>query len=110
MDEIWQNICNCIEVDDEYNDDSKMFAIKIYQNDFNYLKEYYEKITDATIKNDCFIIACVYSNNIDIIDFLIDNFKIDVNCVNRMSKNNCLLICCLKNSSLDRIKWLAYSE
>ncbi len=78
MDNIWKQLLDYHLVDNNFTEDSKLFSIKIYENDTKYLNENYEKITDDIIRNKCFMIAISFSDNINIIIFLIDKFFINI--------------------------------
>ncbi len=61
-----------------------LFAVKIYQNDYVYLKKNYTKITVNNMRHDLLLITVAFVNNIDKISFIIDKFKIDVNLLIKM--------------------------
>ncbi len=105
MNVIFNNLLNDEFVTNDYNEQSEKFAIKTYENDKNYLRENYEQIIDNKIKNDCFLISCAYSNDIENIKFFIDKLSININITNE-NGDNCLTIACWKNTNIDIIKFL----
>jgi NADH:ubiquinone oxidoreductase subunit E len=97
MDVILNKLINNKYIKSDSNDDNKIFAVKIYQNDLKYLNDNYENITDESIKEQCFIISASFSN-FSTITFIVNKFKIDV---------NVFTLACYKNTNLDIIKYLA---
>ncbi len=67
-----------------YDNSDETFAIKIYERDFEYIKNNYLNIVNIKIQNECFIIAVAFAENIDILKFMIDKFKIDNNYINHI--------------------------
>ncbi len=86
-----------------YDDIDETFALKIFQNDLNFIKKNYKSLKNY--KKEYFFIACAYSKRIDILDFLIDKFKININTV-RHGSNYCLGIACKYNTNLEIFKHL----
>jgi hypothetical protein len=103
--QIWESLIREGYVDADYNDDNKMFAIKIYQNDLQYLKKNHEFILGNTIRHQCFLIAAGFCNDVEIITFLIDVFEIDTSYINEYG-NNCLMCSCYENDNLKITKYL----
>ena len=87
------------------HDNDELFAIKIYQNDLQYLTDNYEKITNRMIQNDCFMISAAFAKDIEVIDFLIDKFNIDLKYVDPAEDIDCLYLACRQNPNLDVIKY-----
>ena len=63
---------------DEWTDAQKTFADKIFEGDLSYLKDNISMIDDEYKKKSCMNSALCYSNNTDIIDFLLFGFDIDI--------------------------------
>jgi ankyrin repeat protein len=104
MTDIWEKLVEKYYVREVYNETNKTFVIKIYENDINYLKDNWHKIINPNVQQECFIIACSFSNDTNIIQFIIDKFRIDPNFINKYG-NNCLLVAC-RTASLSTIKYL----
>jgi hypothetical protein len=74
-------------------------------------KEYFlENITYiANIGSDllktCFLLVCWKNTNLEIIKYLIEDLKMDVNHMDK-NKNNCLTLACRGNTNLEIIKYL----
>ncbi len=94
-----------ISYEELFDSDSKLFAIKICENDFKYLEENYKKIQKIENQNECLIISAAYSNNINILIFIIQIFKLNINVVN-IYGHNCLVGACCFNHNLEIIKYL----
>jgi ankyrin repeat protein len=94
---IWELLEDLNYVDEIYDEENKQFAIKTYQANLDYLKNNYQNVTNLAIRYECFMISCVFSNSIDVIQFIVDKFKIQPNFINKYS-NNCLLLACQKSS------------
>jgi hypothetical protein len=96
---------NCVGSDNEiYNQNEKRFMVRIYQDNFQYVKKNYYKITNVVVQNESFIIATTYSKNINLIKFLFEEFKINTSYQNDKGYN-CLTSAC-KNNTLPIIKFL----
>src|SRR5579863_5705297 len=95
----WDILLHNFYVDESYDETNRMFATKIYQRDFRYIKNNYHKIVDPDKRNECFMIAAAFSNDTNIIQFIVDKFRINPNFINKYS-NNCLFLACIRNSPL----------
>ena len=89
----------------KYDDIDETFALKIYENDLEYLKEKYKSLRIKKYKKEYFFLACGFSNRSDIIDFLIEKYKINIH-HDRHGSNYCLGIACKYNTNLEIIKHL----
>src|SRR5579863_6507265 len=105
MSDCWSLLLHHDYANKNYDDESKTFAIKTYKNDYNYLKANYYRITNTIIQYECFIIACTFSNNINILELFVDKFRVDPNYINKY-QNNCLLLACSYNHNLSIIQYL----
>jgi len=56
-------------------------------------------------KNDFLLQVCKNNSNINIIKYLIENLKLDINSKNN-NRENCLLSSCSNNSNINIIKYL----
>ncbi len=104
MESMWQNLLENGLVTNKYDINSKMFAIKICENDVNYLNENYSLIINSDIMKDLFLIACMFSNTIHTIIFLIEKFKVKVKYTNKKGDNCLTLGSC--NSNIQIVKYL----
>jgi hypothetical protein len=84
---IWKILTESNYVDEVYNETNKLFAIKIYEDDLNHLKNNYHKIINPDIHYECFMIACSFSNDVNIVQFIVDKFRIDPNFINKYTNN-----------------------
>ena len=75
-----------IDILDLFSHGEKKFIVKIIQNDLSYIKNNYQTI-DSKNMIVCFFLATVFSTSIEIIDFLIDCFRIDVQSVPQKTQN-----------------------
>ncbi len=90
----WNRLCIRLCIDeDKYSETNKMFIVKIFERDIDYLNANYQHIIDPVIKNECFMVAITFSNEIKIIDFLFLKFKPDINFVD-FSGNSYLTSTC----------------
>jgi ankyrin repeat protein len=105
--DIWNELedRNIVDVSHIYDENEKLFAIKIYQNDLEYIKANCKKSKNHYAKNSYFLTASAFAASKTIIEMIIDNFGIDINCTNR-SGDNCLIAACAWNSNLEIIKYL----
>ncbi len=101
---IWEKLKKHKLSNDSYNEIEKTFVINLSQNNFQYVIDNYQKIQNKTIMIDCFLISCAYSDNISMIDFIKDKYKINVNCTN--DSDNCLIITCSNDPKIEIIKFL----
>lgn len=102
---IWNNLLENKFVNSSWDFEEKLFAINTSQNNIQFLKNNYKNIRDHTIRHKCWLIAGAYANDPNILKFLIDVFKINVNYVNHKSEN-CLIIACKMNQHLEVIKFI----
>lgn len=93
--------CMCKKVNNEidiniylWNNNEKEFIVRIEQNDIEYIKNNYQSI-DPKHMITCFKLATVYSTSFEIVDFLIDCFKINIYdyfpFICRVSSNVCMI-------------------
>ena len=102
---MWEILLNHGFVKEAYDLLSKTFVIKIHENDLNYVYANYQNITDNHVKIDCFYICVSYSNNIEMIIFLLDKFNINIDLINS-NGDTFLITACKYNHNLDIIKYL----
>ncbi len=103
MDEIWERLLGKHYVDNTWEYNYKIFAIKICQNDLQYVKDNYQQIIISSFCSKCIIIA-TFSSDVNIILFLIDKFKTDMSYKNEYG-NNCLTLACSNNTKFEIIKY-----
>lgn len=60
-----------------YRNKEKRFFLEIYHGNLNYLKKNHEIIQDYKLRMMCFCVAVSFSDNIDLIKFLMNCFDID---------------------------------
>ncbi len=74
---MWHQSLDLRLINDIYTLLDESFINNICDNNFQYLKNNYKQITNIIVQQDCFLIACAYSNNIEIIDYIKDSFSIN---------------------------------
>ena len=99
--EIWEtlgnkNYGNCI-----HEDVSIKFITRIYLNDFQYVKDNYMLVPESDI-NECFLVSIGFSARVDIIEFLNQVFKKNIN----IESSDYLLYACSDNPNTRVIKYL----
>ena len=104
MEDIWKNLLSYDFVTDKFTLDERIFAVKICQNDINYLRDNLVNIIGSNNHNIFVEISVSFSKSIEIIDLLIKEFKIDpVTYVD--DHNDTLLIkACSHNTNIDVVK------
>ncbi len=102
---MWEQLLDYKLVDDThtYEPEEIKFMIKICENDNEYLKTHYNKIKSNDIKHRCFLISAACSKDCNIMDLIIEKFKININHLNYKGEN-CLIIACKRNQNLRIIK------
>ncbi len=101
-------------ISDQDNNDEKMMAVKIYQNDLEYVLKHYDRTLKTDIRVRYFKIACLFSNNSKILQF-IKNTESGLSlsfpwtnswkCVNTSNKK-ILLLACKFNNNLEIIQFI----
>ena len=108
-DYIYEKVSNQTGIDiiDLFSHNEKKFIVKILQNDLSYIKNNYQTI-DSKNQIVCFFLATVFSTSIEIIDFLIDCFRIDVyETIKTMNGHeNCFSFMCSFSANTRTIKHL----
>ena len=85
----------------------KLFLTNISESNLEYVITNHQHIIDPRIKIYSFIIGCLCSNDIQMIDYLKDCFKINKNELEKEYRDgNCLMHACMYNTSLEVIKHL----
>ncbi len=107
MNENWNNLITEKFINSSYNFENTIYAIKICDNDLNYLKENYNSYTNKSVINDYYFISCAFSKTIDLIQFIKDKFKLNINTIDN-KKNNCLHYACAYNHNLEIIKYFIH--
>ncbi len=105
MEQVFNILLDKAFVSKEYDNINKFFSIKIYENDIAYLYDNYEKIIDEEIRKNCLKIAVAFSQNTNIIIFLIDKFRINI-CEENYNYNSYFYNACAYNKNLPVIKYL----
>ncbi len=83
------------------------FATNVSENNFLYVTINYQKIINPGIKYSCFLISCICSNNLQIIDFIRYRFQINkYDMEKEYEHGNCLMHACMYNNNLEIIKYL----
>jgi ankyrin repeat protein len=91
-----------------FNTNQRKFVIKVYKNDFQYVKKNYELINDR-IK--CLLASVAFVTTVDMLEFIIDKLQQVArnntlnNAVDELG-NNCLMIACYINRNIAVIKYL----
>jgi ankyrin repeat protein len=94
--------------DENYPYDDKVidFIIRILDHtDENQIYESMHQITDNGTQYICFLIACMFSNQPEIIRRLVDGYQIDVNQTDERG-NTGLSLACRQNTNIEIIKYL----
>ena len=78
------------------DDTSIKFVLSIYHNDLKYVMENYQLILDENVKILCIDISLMFSNTINMIDFLITEFHSGT-----MNQDNYLYRACCGNPNLE---------
>lgn len=82
------------------------FIVHVYLGDMLHIRNNYKYIKNCKIQNECFIVAAAYSKNSEIIKYIYNCFKYNIDTSSRNSDGHtCLTIAC-KRGSLDVIKYL----
>lgn len=89
----------------DYNINDKLFIQKIHHGDMKYLRDNYQYISSKSKQNIIFLFTCCITDDILILDFIINIFAIDVHLQSRF-KRNCLMFACHYNINLCVIKHL----
>jgi hypothetical protein len=95
---IWDGLINYKLVSNYYTEEQKLFAIKIFQKDEQYIKTKYQTITSIDLKNEYFMLASAYSN-LTILIFLLEVFEINKNYIDDDGYNFFLKSCAHNNST-----------
>lgn len=104
---VWKRICSRLPITDSvYSDVDKMFAIKIFERDIDYLNANIQRIIDPVIRNECFAIAIVFSNETKIIDLLHLELKPDMNYVDANGNNYLMCVCEGNSTKFEIIKYI----
>ncbi len=90
-------------IDGTYKLKDHIFLYNISCNNFQYVNENLDQITNNELKNDIFLAACALSNN-QIIDLVKNYVENNVLLYMNEDGNNCLNIACRYNSNLEVIK------
>jgi hypothetical protein len=101
---LWNNMVHDGFIDLDVDQMTKEFALRLGLHDFDYVEKHHDSFTDHKIKHDMFLLSVRYST-INIINFLINKFKIDITYKNRYGYN-CVLIACGYVTDLETIKFL----
>jgi NADH:ubiquinone oxidoreductase subunit E len=108
---LWNKIVDTGIIGDQCGDDLKKIIISLCSSDsdshstqrsidFNQILHMgYET------RRDCFLVACMFNNDLRLIDRLIDDFKINSSHKNR-NGDNCLTLGCRYNGNLEIIKYM----
>lgn len=107
-DDIYEKVSNQTGIDITHlSHDQKKFIVKIKQNDILYIKNNYH-IIDSKNMMICFMLATVFSTEIEIIDFLIESFNIDVykTIPTILGHENCFSFICSFSANIRIIKHL----
>ena len=110
---LWNKIVDTRIVKARCEDDLKNILISICTSDSNYNSNSaqgsidFNRIfhMDYETRRDCFLVACMFSNNPRLINRLIDDFKINFSHINR-NGDNCLTLGCRYNENLEIIKYM----
>ena len=88
---IWEHIVKQLKIID-YRIETKCkdYIINIFLNNSGYIKNYSSEINTKDEKLLCYYIACMFSDNKDIVEFLINVFDININ--DRLSQTNFIRI------------------
>jgi hypothetical protein len=87
----------------------RIFLFKIFQNDFEYVKEHYTQIKNLVIKHTSLLLAAMYSKSVTMLSFIINVFEYDDNNIHTIvdiKNTNCLLLACRNNTNIEIIKYL----
>lgn len=104
-DSLWEKLVSADEIDEimEVNEnEKKSFALKIRDNDLDYLVNNYRVITNGKTKYDLFLVALAFSNNIEIIDWIINKFMINIECPTYRDYNDfitCIFVKYMSNNT-----------
>jgi hypothetical protein len=97
------------------SDDENIIAIKIYQNDIDYLSKHYDEVNNNRY---FFAIACAFSENIDVIKFIFERSIEYLTCAFKLgrygshylgsgeTKYSYIELACLFNQNIQIIKYL----
>ena len=97
---IWDRLKLNKFVNDLYDQKSKQFIISICLNDLEYVKNNYTSFNDQNMRINMFIIAITHSNSVPLVDFLINEFHIDLY-TNNANDDKKMLYMYIKRESLD---------
>ncbi len=107
---IWLKLLNGGFVSNNFDIKSKIFAIKIVQNEFKYISDTYHQFYNQSLRNKLFEISVTFSNDTQIIELLFDKFEIfcDYSNIhyNKIFKNKLLMSACNKNHNVNILKYL----
>jgi hypothetical protein len=105
MHSLWKEILDNSNgyINDTYDEEHKMFAINIYQNNTTYLQENHQKINSDKVHNLFFVAA--RCSSVSTLSLLYDGFKINKDHQD-IYGNNCLNIACSCNDSVSVIEYL----
>src|SRR5271166_6573859 len=101
INEILQDIKNKIQ----YDENEKQFIQKICQGDLDYVKTNYKCVSDKQGQHNLFLLVCAITDNIAILDYIVEIFNIDVHKPNKCD-TNCLMFACWRNTNLYIIEHL----
>lgn len=101
----WDRLRNRLCTDEnKYSIADKIFMVKIFERDIDYLKANYQQIIDHVIRNECFMVAVTFSNEIKIIDFLFQKFKPDIDFIDSGGDNYLTSACRGNTTKFEIIK------
>ncbi len=100
MTDIWHYLKKNQFIDDECDTDSKDFAIRVFENNLEYINQNYNKIRNYNIIHKCFLIACTFSNNKNILEFMINHFKIEINYFDIFGHDSMSRVCANSNTDV----------
>jgi ankyrin repeat protein len=107
-DDIWNILKDknlCYHDASMYDDIDKIFLIKLYHNDIEYVQQNYMQIKSQKIKDSCLMIAITYATTKIIIEFIIDKFEININNYKFVQRLRLISIS-IRNGNLEIIKYL----